>query len=53
MAESYPHNFLLGKERVERGLEQFLALSFFPRTGGGISMTRMISAFKQMNSIFA
>jgi aspartyl/asparaginyl-tRNA synthetase len=40
---------LFGKERVERELEQFLALPFFPRAGGGIGMTRMINAFKQMN----
>jgi len=39
---------LFGKERVEKELEQFLALPFFPRVGGGIGMTRMISAFKQM-----
>lgn len=40
---------LFGKERVEKELEQFLALPFFPRAGGGIGMTRMINAFKQMN----
>src|SRR3989344_5183522 len=44
---------LFGKERVERELEQFLALPFFPRAGGGIGMTRMISAFKQMTGILA
>ncbi len=40
---------LFGKERVEKELEQFLSLPFFPRVGGGIGMTRMINAFKQMN----
>lgn len=44
---------LFGKERVERELEQFLAIPFFPRAGGGIGMTRMISAFKQMNGVLA
>jgi len=33
-----------GKERVEAELEEFLAHDFFPRVGGGIGMTRMISA---------
>jgi aspartyl/asparaginyl-tRNA synthetase len=44
---------LFGKERVEKELEQFLALPFFPRVGGGIGMTRMISAFKQMTGALA
>jgi len=44
---------LFGKERVEKELEQFLALPFFPRAGGGIGMTRMINAFKQMNTALA
>lgn len=33
-----------GKERVERELEQFLSLPFFPRCGGGIGLTRLIQA---------
>ena len=33
-----------GKDRVEAELEEFLAHDFFPRVGGGIGMTRMISA---------
>ena len=33
-----------GKERVEAELEEFLKHDFFPRVGGGIGMTRMISA---------
>lgn len=35
---------LFGKERVERELDEFLALPFFPRFGGGIGMTRLISS---------
>jgi len=35
---------LFGKDRVEAELEEFLKFDFFPRTGGGIGMTRMISA---------
>ena len=35
---------LFGKERVEAELEEFLKFDFFPRVGGGIGMTRMITA---------
>ena len=35
---------LFGKERVEHELEEFLKHDFFQRVGGGIGMTRMISA---------
>jgi len=42
---------LFGKERVEEELNEFLSLDFFPRCGGGIGMTRMISAFKQLKGI--
>tara|TARA_B100000029_G_scaffold499394_1_gene569743 strand:- start:2151 stop:2999 length:849 start_codon:yes stop_codon:yes gene_type:complete len=35
---------LFGKERVEKELEEFLSYDFFPRYGGGIGMTRLISA---------
>ena len=35
---------LFGKDRVEAELEEFLKFDFFPRTGGGIGMTRMIAA---------
>ena len=35
---------LFGKDRVEKELEEFFKLDFFPRVGGGIGMTRMISA---------
>lgn len=34
------------KERVERELEAFLSLDFFPRCGGGIGMNRWIRALK-------
>jgi aspartyl/asparaginyl-tRNA synthetase len=42
----YAHTLyqLFGKERVERELEEFLSLDFFPRFGGGIGMTRLMSA---------
>ena len=41
---------LFGKERVEAELEEFFKLDFFPRVGGGIGMTRMISAMDKKNS---
>ena len=34
------------KRRVEKELEEFLSLNFFPRCGGGIGMTRWIRALK-------
>ena len=37
---------LFGKERVEKELEEFLSFDFFPRSGGGIGMQRLISALK-------
>jgi len=39
---------LFGKERVEAELEKFLEFDFFPRVGGGIGMTRMISALDKL-----
>jgi aspartyl/asparaginyl-tRNA synthetase len=39
---------LFGQERVEKELNEFLSLDFFPRTGGGIGMTRMINAMGQL-----
>lgn len=33
-----------GKERVEKELDEFLSMDFFPRFGGGIGTTRMIRA---------
>lgn len=39
---------LFGKERVDKELEEFLSLKFFPRFGGGIGMTRLMSAYKQL-----
>jgi len=38
---------LFGKERVEAELDEFLSYNFFPRFGGGIGVTRMISAMKR------
>ena len=37
---------LFGKDRVEKELDEFLALKFFPRFGGGIGMTRMARAYE-------
>ena len=33
---------LFGKERVDRELDDFLALDFIPRVGGGIGITRLL-----------
>ena len=38
-------------ERVNNELEEFLKLDFFPRSGGGIGVTRMIRALKLSNLI--
>ena len=35
---------LFGKERVEKELEKFLEFDFFPRSGGGIGMQRLMQA---------
>ena len=35
---------LFGKERVEKELEKFLQFDFFPRSGGGIGMQRLMTA---------
>lgn len=40
-----------GKARVEKELEDFLKTDFFPRSGGGIGVTRMIRAMKLSNLI--
>lgn len=37
---------MFGKERVEAELQEFLELDFFPRSGGGIGVTRMIRAMQ-------
>lgn len=42
---------LFGKERVERELEEFLALPMIPRFGGGIGMTRLMRAMQLRNII--
>jgi aspartyl/asparaginyl-tRNA synthetase len=36
---------LFGKERVEKELEEFLSLDFFPRFGAGIGLTRLARAY--------
>ena len=33
-----------GQERVEKELDDFLSLDFFPRVGGGIGITRLLHA---------
>ncbi len=38
---------LFGKKRVEQELNEFLSLKFFPRSGGGIGLTRMINAMQK------
>lgn len=38
---------LFGEKRVLAELDDFLSLDFFPRAGGGIGLTRMISAIKK------
>jgi len=40
-----------GEERVNNELEEFLKLDFFPRSGGGIGVTRIIRALKLSNLI--
>ena len=42
---------LFGKDRVELELFKFLSYDFFPRYGGGIGVTRMISAMKRAGLI--
>ena len=37
---------LFGKERVEKELEEFLSMNFFPRFGAGVGMTRMARAME-------
>jgi aspartyl/asparaginyl-tRNA synthetase len=39
---------LFGKDRVKKELDEFLALKFFPRCGGGIGMTRIIAANEKL-----
>lgn len=42
---------LFGKDRVERELEEFLALPFIPRYGGGIGVTRLIRSMMLSNTL--
>lgn len=37
---------LFGQDRVEKELNEFLSLDFFPRSGGGIGITRLIRAMR-------
>ena len=37
---------LFGKDRVEKELEEFLSLDFFPRFGAGIGLTRLARAYE-------
>ncbi len=37
------------KERVDKELDDFLSMDFFERYGGGIGVTRMISAMEKSN----
>ena len=39
---------LFGQERVEKELNEFLSLDFFPRFGGGIGMSRLMSAVSEL-----
>ena len=36
-----------GKNRVDKELDEFLSLDFFPRVGGGIGITRLLSAMNE------
>lgn len=38
---------LFGKKRVEKELHEFMELTFIPRCGGGIGVTRLINAMKK------
>ncbi len=40
---------LFGRDRVEKELNEFLELEFFPRFGGGIGMTRIMRAYEILN----
>mgnify|MGYP001322015047 CR=1 FL=1 len=42
---------LFGQERVEKELEEFLDFDFFPRSGGGIGVQRMMNALLNANVI--
>ena len=42
---------LFGQERVEKELEEFLDGDFFPRSGGGIGIQRMMNALLNANLI--
>jgi aspartyl/asparaginyl-tRNA synthetase len=44
---------LFGKERVQKELDEFLKFDFFPRVGGGIGVTRIISAMDRVKTKLA
>ena len=41
-----------GKERILKELEDFLTLDFFPRSGGGIGVTRLIRSMKMEGLLY-
>ncbi len=41
---------LFGKERVEKELDEFLSMDFFPRFGAGIGLTRLARAYELNNT---
>ena len=44
---------LFGKKRVQKELDEFLKFDFFPRVGGGIGVTRIISAMDRVKTKLA
>ena len=42
---------MFGKVRVDKELDEFLSMDFFPRWGGGIGVTRLIKSMKEKNLI--
>ena len=42
---------MFGKTRVDKELDEFLGMNFFPRWGGGIGVTRLIKSMKEKNLI--
>lgn len=42
---------LFGADRVDKELDEFLSLNFFPRFGGGIGLTRLARAYELRNLV--
>ncbi|HYE22312.1 MAG TPA: amino acid--tRNA ligase-related protein, partial [Verrucomicrobiae bacterium] len=42
---------LFGKDRVEAELDEFLSLDFFPRFGGGIGVSRLMTAVAELQKV--